>query len=159
MAPGGPGQAHHIVHQFGLDVHPGSLILELRQLPKGENRANLQKGVALLPAQNHVPLVLGRRVAHGQANGEPVHLAVWQELGSGGSNRVLGGDDCEGLRNGMGLAVYGDLPLLHGLQKGGLGPGGGPVQLIRQEEIAQHGPGLVGHGAGLFVVNRIAGHV
>ena len=32
-------------------------------------------------------------------------------------------------------------------------------QLIRQEEIAQHGPGLVGHGAGLFVVNRIAGHV
>ena len=45
MAQVAPGQAHHIVHQFGLDVHPGSLILELRQLPKGENRANLQKGL------------------------------------------------------------------------------------------------------------------
>ena len=59
----------------------------------------------------------------------------------------------------MGLTVHGDLPLLHGLQEGGLGAGGGPVQLVRQEQVTQHRPRLIGHGPGLLIVNGVSGYV
>ena len=71
----------------------------------------------------------------------------------------MGGDDEEGLGHRVGEAVHGDLALLHGLQQGGLGAGGGPVEFIGQEEVAQHRAGLVVHLPGLFVVERVAYHI
>lgn len=65
----------------------------------------------------------------------------------------------KGWGDGMGLTVHGDLPLLHGLQEGGLGAGGGPVQLVRQEQVTQHRPRLIGHGPGLLIVNGVSGYV
>ena len=86
-----------------------------------------------MAGQDHGPLRLGVGVADGQTDGEPVHLAIRQELGTGGPHGVLGGNDRKGAGQGVTDTVYGDLPLLHGLQQGGLGPGGGSVQLVRQK--------------------------
>ena len=52
----------------------------------------------------------------------------------------------------VGHPVHRHLPLLHGLQQGGLGAAGGPVELVGQKEVAQHRAGLVLHPARLLVV-------
>ncbi len=39
----------------------------------------------------------------------------------------------------MGFACHGDLPLLHGLQQGGLHLGRGPVDLIGQDQVVENG--------------------
>ncbi len=90
-----------------------------------------------------------------------VNRSIWLSGNSWvpGAHRILGGNDGKGLGDGMGLTVHGDLPLLHGLQEGGLGAGGGPVQLVRQEQVTQHRPRLIGHGPGLLIVNGVSGYV
>ena len=45
----------------------------------------------------------------------------------------------------MAHPVHRHLALLHGFQQGRLGTGGGTVQFIRQEKVAQHRAGLVLH--------------
>lgn len=86
-------------------------------------------------------------------------MTVGEQLGSGGAHRVLRGDDGKGLGDPVGLSVHSDLAFFHSFQKGRLGPGGGAVQLVGQEQIAQNGAGLIGHGAGLFVVDGVAGDI
>ena len=39
----------------------------------------------------------------------------------------------------MGLSLQGHLALPHGLQEGRLGAGGGPVQLVHQEDLGENG--------------------
>ena len=59
----------------------------------------------------------------------------------------------------MGLAVHSDLSRLHGLQQSRLSPGRGPVQLIGQKHIGHHRTGLVDHGPGLLLIDRIASDI
>ena len=65
----------------------------------------------------------------------------------------------EGVRYPVRHAVHRDLPLLHGLQQGGLGAAGGPVELVGQEEVAEHRAGLVLHFACGLVEDGKAGDV
>ena len=82
-----------------------------------------------------------------------------QDLGAGRAHRVLGGDDDEGLGGLAGDPVYGDAALLHHLQQGRLGLGGGAVDLVGQKEIADRRAGLVLKIAQLLVVDGEAGDV
>ena len=56
----------------------------------------------------------------------------------------------------MAHSVHGDVPLLHGFQKGGLGTGGGPVQLVRQKQIGNHRAGLIAQRPGLPIRDTVA---
>ena len=58
----------------------------------------------------------------------------------------------------MAHPVHRDLSFLHGLQKGRLGAGGGAVQLVGEEQIAQHRAGLIAHFPG-GVRHGVARHV
>ena len=64
----------------------------------------------------------------------------------------MGGHDQKGLLEGGGDPVHSDLPLLHGLQQGGLGAGSGPVDLVGQHHIGQQGAGPVLELPGLLVI-------
>ena len=79
--------------------------------------------------------------------------------GPGRVEGVLGGDDHEGTGQGMGGAVGRDLALLHGLEESGLGLGGGPVELVGQEDVGEDGAGAEGQDAGVTVEDDGPGDV
>ena len=58
-----------------------------------------------------------------------------------------------------GLAVAGDLPLLHGLQQGALGFGGGPVDFVGQQHLGEDRPLVKDKGAGVLVENGTAQNI
>ncbi len=104
-------------------------------------------------------LVLGPRVAHGHADHEAVALRLGQRVGAVHLHRVLRGHDDEGRRQRVGGAVHGHLLLLHGLQQRGLGLGGGPVDLVADDDVGEHGPGPELEVAALLVPDAHAGDV
>ncbi len=79
---------------------------------------------------------------------EPVHLAVGEQLGARRAGGVLGGDDRKGLWQGMAPPSTVTCPSSMASQKGGLSAGGGAVQLVGEEQIAQHRAGLIAHFPG-----------
>ncbi len=74
-------------------------------------------------------------------------------------DRVLGGDDHERRGQGVGGAVHGDLALLHALEQRRLGLGRGPVDLVAEHEVGEHGPGPELEGAGAPVPHGAADDV
>ena len=142
-----------------MDEYPVGLGAQLGQLAASGGLAHLLHGIAPQLAPEQVQLVPGLGIAQAQAQGETVQLGVGQQLGAGGPGRVLGGDDQEGVGDGVGYAVHRHSALLHGLQKGGLGAAGGAVELIGQEQVAKQRAGLVLHLPGGLVVEGEAGEV
>ncbi len=59
----------------------------------------------------------------------------------------------------MGDAVDGDLLLLHGFEQGRLGAGGGPVDLVGQQNVDKDGTGAELELAVLLVEDRHAGDI
>ena len=55
-------------------------------------------------------------------------------------DRVHGGHHQKGFRQLVGRGADGDLPFLHGLEQRALHFGGGPVDLVRKDEIAEDRP-------------------
>ena len=102
-------------------------------------------------------LVVG--VAHADTNQKTVKLGVRQHRRTGRTNRVLCGEDDEGIRQIIRLAVHCDLVLLHGLQQRGLRLAGGAVNFVRQQQIRHDRAGLVDEFVRLFVIDREADDV
>ena len=99
-------------------------------------------------------LFLGQRgIAHVGPHQEAVQLRFRQGIGALILQGVLGGDDHEGLGQGVGLAVHRDLKLVHRLEQGALGLGGGAVDLVHQADVGENRPGLEFKGAGMGVVH------
>ena len=69
-------------------------------------------------------------------------LAFRQGEGTGVVERILCGDDEEGLGKLVGASIQGDLSLHHGLKHGALGLGTDAIQLIQQQNMAEHRTGL-----------------
>ena len=159
MVPGCTNQIHDVANNGFLHIGLGHRLLHGNQVLRGEHGAQRIQRIAGLPVLDHGQLILGGRIAHGEPDGEAVHLAVGEQLGAGGTGGVLSGQNHKGLGDGMADAVHGDLPLFHGLQQGGLGPGGSPVQLVGQEHIAQHRAGLINHLAGGLLQHGVAGDI
>ena len=59
----------------------------------------------------------------------------------------------------MADTVHRHLPFLHSFQKGRLGTGGSPVQLVCQKQVAQHRTGAVYKPACLLIRHAVAGHI
>ena len=86
--------------------------------------------------------LLGGRRADGQLQHEAVDLRFGQRVGAVDLDRVLGRQDEEGPRERMALAAHGDRMFLHRLQQGGLRLGRGPVDLVGEQDLSEHGTGL-----------------
>ena len=81
----------------------------------------------------------GGRVPDLHVDHETVELRLRQRERTLHLDRVLCRDHDERLRQGRGHAVDGRLPLLHGLQEGGLSPGRRPVDLVSQHDLREYG--------------------
>ena len=94
-----------------------------------------------------------------QLEQETVQLGLRQRVGPLILHRVLGGDHHERIRQAPGLAVNGDLALLHGLQQRRLRLGWGAVDLVSQQEVGEDGAGPEGELRAAGVVDERAGDV
>ena len=90
---------------------------------------------AVEESPGHIGGGLRGGVADGEAGHEAVELGLGEGVGAGHLGGVLGSDDHEGLGNGKGLAVDGDLVFLHDLEEGGLGFGRGAVELVGENDV------------------------
>ena len=84
-------------------------------------------------------LVGPRRIADLEANQKTVQLGLGQGKRAVVFDGILGGDDHEGGRQGVGLAVHGDPQVAHGFQEGALGLGRRPVDLVGQDDLVEDG--------------------
>ncbi len=108
---------------------------------------------------HHRELGLRVRVADRHAGGEAVPLCLGQGVGALHLDRVLGGDHHERRAERVGLAVDGDLVLLHALQQRRLGLRRGPVDLVADDDVGEHRAGPELEGLGLAVVDGDPGDV
>ena len=84
-------------------------------------------------------LLLPSGVAHAQPHKKSVGLGLGKREGSIGFQWILGGHDHKWLFQLVGLAVHGNLPLLHGFQQARLRPRRGPVDFVRQNDVGKKG--------------------
>ena len=90
-----------------------------------------------LEAVEHGHLVGQLEVAEVHLDEEAVDLRLGQREGAAELDRVLGGQHDEGRGQGVGDPVDGDLALLHGLEQRRLRLGGGPVDLVGEEDLGE----------------------
>ena len=112
----------------------------------------------MLPLE-HLELPGATGVSHRHTDQEAVELGFGQGKGSLVLDRVLGGEDHEGIGQRMGHAIDGDLALLHRLQQRGLGLRCGAVDLVGQDELGHDGTGPVLEATGLLVEDVDPGDV
>ena len=98
-------------------------------------------------------------VADRDARHEAVALRLGEGVGALHLDGVLGRDHHERLLEHVGRVVDGDLALLHGLEQGGLGLGGGPVDLVADHDVGEDAAGPELELAGVLVEDRDAGDV
>ena len=98
-------------------------------------------------------LLGGARVADDDLHHEPVDLGLGQRVGALGLDRVLGRHDEERARDGVALAADRDLALLHDLEQRGLDLGRRAVDLVGEQEVAEHRAELGVEGAGRRAVD------
>ena len=68
---------------------------------------------------------------------EAVELGFRERVGAFVFDGVLGGENEEGERELVGFAGHGDRFFLHGFEQGGLGFGGGAVDFVSEEDVAE----------------------
>ena len=101
----------------------------------------------------------GVGIADAQAHQEAVELRFGQRIGAVVLHRVLRGDHHERARQRMRPAVDGDLAFVHGFEQRGLRLGGGAIDLVGQQKIAEDGAGLELEGFGMDIVDGDAQNV
>ena len=159
MLAGGPHDVHHVgAHQI-VDVDGGEGFLGGQQFLQGGHLLEGVDGVGFLLQDHDFHLLPLDRVAQLNAQHEPVHLGLRQGKRPLVLNRILRGQDGEGPRQVVGAGVDGDLPLLHGLEQGGLGLGRGPVDLVGEHNLGHDGTGPELELQVLLVEDADAGHV
>ena len=138
-ALGGPGRA-----QQGDDVRdhrsghgdPADQGLMGGELGGGEHGGERRPGVG--PERDDLPLGLLVGVAHGDLQGEAVELRLWQRVRALLLDRVLGREHVEGPRQRVRVPPRAHPRLLHRLQQRRLGLRRGAVDLVGEQEVAEH---------------------
>src|SRR6266542_1234088 len=121
----------------------GDLLAGAGQVVPAGDRADAERREvvrvhARLVASQHRLLLLGGRIGEHQLEQEAVELGLGQRVGALVLDRVLGGDDQEGVGQLDALPLDRHLPLLHGLQERGLGLGWCSVDLVGQQQVGEH---------------------
>jgi hypothetical protein len=91
--------------------------------------------------EQHLALLVRGRIAERHTNHEAVELRLGQRIGALVFDRVLRGDDDERPRQLVRVPVDRHVPLLHALEQAGLGLRRGPVHLVDEHHVGEHGAG------------------
>src|SRR4029079_5835232 len=111
--PRGVGQADDVALDLVRYQYPAERDHELLYVAGPRDRPELVQRGGTAVRVEHLSLGGGRRVAEGNARGEPVPLPLRQRVGAFHLHRVLSGDHHEGLLQRVGGAVDRDLALFH----------------------------------------------
>ncbi len=160
MVAGGGGDGDHVAAHGVLDGDVFEGLLHPDEGGGVDDRVEFDVlGAASDAPPQDLPLLVGGGVAEGDAQEEPVELGLGQLVGALELDGVGGGQDREGPREPVGLALDRDLPLLHGLQERGLRLRGRPVDLVGEQQVRVDRALAVDELAGLLVVEEGAGDV
>ena len=136
-----------------------TMSITLRISPASVTGSRSSRGLRAVCALEHGDLGRLDGVADRHPRHEAVALCLGEGVGALHLDRVLGGDDHEGLLEHVGRAVDGDLALLHGLEQRRLGLGGGAVDLVADHDVGEDAAGPELELAGVLVEDRDAGDV
>ena len=115
--------------------------------------------MAVLLTVEHRHLVTRLGVAKANAHHKAVQLGFGQRKRTFILDGVLSRQDQKRLFHGIGHAVYGDLPLLHRFQEGGLGFRSGTVDLISEHNLGHDRARPELEFARFLIEHRNASHV
>jgi hypothetical protein len=134
--------------------------LQVEHVIGAEDRAQLIQG-RVGPGGLHEDLPFGLLVgiADGQPHEEPVQLALGERVGAVVLQGVLGRHHQEGPRELERPVLDGDRALLHGLEKPALSARGRPVDLVRQNDLAEDRPSSKIQRTRGRIVDRPSQHV
>ena len=150
------GKVDHVRNQLSFDADRIDRGLSFEQFGEiGHRFKCVHTDVPGLSADD-LDFVLGFGVAEVDPHHEAVELAFRKGVGAGEVERVLGGDDKEGVGQFVRVAVDGDPAFFHALEQSGLGSRRGAVQFVRDQDAGEDGSGAKGEGAGLWVVELTA---
>src|SRR4051794_26727273 len=153
----GGGQLDRVLHDAPVDEHRVGGALVARERLRGEHLADL--GGRYERALDDGDLVAVVRVADHELEHEAVDLRLGQRVGALGLDRVLRRQHEEGQRHVVGVVADRDLALLHHLEQGGLHLGGRAVDLVGEQEVAEHRAELGVEAAGVLAVDARADEV
>ncbi len=156
------GRRHDVddvpLHRIGCVQRAGHLP-EVAQHGGIGDRSDLGERIAGLVGVEHRDLGATVGIAEADLHQEPVALRLRQRVGALHLHGVLGGDDHERLGERVGVAVDGDLLLLHGLEQRRLRLGGGAVDLVAEHDVGEDGAGPELERARALVEHAHAGDV
>ncbi len=78
-------------------------------------------------------------IGHHDLQEEPIELRLWERVSAFHFDRVFGGEDTEGLIEGIARTGDGDGVFGHGFEERGLGLGSGAVDLVGKDDLAEDG--------------------
>src|SRR3954464_9490436 len=133
-------QLDRVLHHAPVDEHGVRRALVAGERGGGEHLADLRGGAQRALDDRDLVAVLG--VADDELEHEAVDLRLGQRVGALGLDRVLRRQHEERLGDVVRLVPDRDLALLHHLEQRRLHLGGGAVDLVGQQEVAEHGAEL-----------------
>jgi hypothetical protein len=148
-----------VVADLGRDLDVGGVVDHRPHDVRVDHRAEVLDGELHGVVEHHFELRVAAHVAHRQLEQEPVELGLGQRERAGQLHRVLRGQHQERAGQVAGDTVDRHPPLGHGLQQRRLRLRGGPVDLVRQEDVGEDRPRPELERALLLVEDRRPGDV
>ena len=159
-SPGRGGERHAVAADALVDPHRLDRGLQAAQPGRVGDRVELDLLLpALDPAGDDVVLLARGGVAEADPQQEPVELRLGQRVGAFVLDRVGGREHVERLGQREGLALDGDLPLLHRLEQRGLGLGRRAVDLVGEQQAGEQRAAAELELRGALVVEERPGEV
>ncbi len=148
----GPYDRHHVIEERFLHAHLLRCRLEVGHLLGREHGLDLLQGRGAGALQDLL-LVVPIRVADPDLEQEAIQLGLGERMGPLILQGILRGQDHEGTRQTVRVVVQRDLVLVHRLEEARLGLGRGPVDLVREDDVAEERARLEDELPGLPVVD------
>src|SRR4051812_17211980 len=150
-------QLDRVLHHAPVDEHGVRRALVAGERGGGEHLADLRRGAQRALDDRDLVAVLG--VADDELEHEAVDLRLGQRVGALGLDRVLRRQHEERLGDLVGLVPDRDLALLHHLEQRRLHLRRGAVDLVGEQEVAEHGAELRVEAARVGAVDARADEV
>jgi hypothetical protein len=133
---GGSHDVDDVPHQYVGHLDLAHELLRGHELIDGALRLEVGRGLGR--PRDDLELLFQRGVAHRELEDEPVHLGFGQRVGALLLDGVLGGEHQERVRQRVGLVAERDLAFLHRFQQRGLHLGRRAVDLVGEQDVAEH---------------------
>src|SRR3954447_11098027 len=153
----GGRQLDRVLHDAPVDEHRVRSTLMARERLRGEHLAHVGGGHQR--ALDHRDLVAVVGGADHELEHEAVDLRLGERVGALGLDRVLRREDEERQRHMVRVVADRDLALLHHLEQRRLHLGGRAVDLVGEQEVAEHRAELGVEAAGVLAVDPCADEV